>query len=213
MEVKSMLTDPFSVVHCDGALERFKRFGLHSRVERVIVRRDRARSSSARDTRILQGPCIGLTKLGLEWSYRQNLACQEWLEVDIKGQGLLNLPAKQMVYRIIRRSGRCCVHPVRNAGTIVVFDHLGSTIEPAQIQAINTYFQHISKSGEQSPADQVTNEIAERLCEQKPLGSATIQPSMEDFKDFWDRWQGNKETQGQAGGHPAISIQNECAST
>ncbi|KAI0096267.1 hypothetical protein GGR51DRAFT_35866 [Nemania sp. FL0031] len=188
-----MLTDLLFLVHCDGALERFKRFGLCSRVEKVILRRDREKNSSATKARILQGVCLGLTKLGLEWSYRQRSAHQEWLEADIKDQGLLNLPAKHMVYRISKQSGRCCIHPVRNAGTIVVFDRLGKPIDLTRIQAINTYFHDISGVNEGSTTDELEMEPVGPRCERRPIGCATIHPSAEDFRDFCDRWKGSEE--------------------
>lgn len=169
-----MMTDLFLAVHCDGAMRRYERFGLSSRIETVILRRDQPQDPSATETRIIQGRCLSLRKLGLEWSYRHYPARQEWLPME-SGQGLVNLSAKHMVYRTIKQNDRVRVHPIRNAGTVVVFDHEGSAIEPAKIQAINAYFQSISR-----PVDGNT------------AGHGIIQPSIQGFSDFWDQWEGNR---------------------
>ncbi|KAI1192904.1 hypothetical protein F5X97DRAFT_315970 [Nemania serpens] len=148
IEAKSMATDLFLAVHCDGAMRRFESFGLSSRIE----------------TAIRQGP-----------------ARQEWLEMEIKGQSQLNLLAKHMVYRMVKQNNRFCVHPVRNAGSVVVFDHLGSAIEPAQIEAINAYLQSISRP--------VAGNTAGQLEDRPDI----IYPSIQGFRDFWHQWQGNQE--------------------
>ncbi|TGJ82945.1 hypothetical protein E0Z10_g5820 [Xylaria hypoxylon] len=181
---------PGVIIHCDGALRRFGRFGLNSRVESVVLRRDRAKNSS-----VTEDLCIGLEKLGLRWAYRQHATHQEWLDVDIKSQALVNLPAKHTVYRMDERSGRFCLRPVRNAGTIVVFDHSGSAIDPTQIRAVNAFFQHIS-----TPIDEITmaslkNEAARQRTEKKPHSRVMIQPTAEGFKKFRNQWKDDEESQ------------------
>ncbi|KAI3321002.1 hypothetical protein HD806DRAFT_210217 [Xylariaceae sp. AK1471] len=188
MKVEEILTAPFWLVHCDGALQRFEKFGLHCRVESVVLRRDQAKNSKVTEARMSQGLCIGLMKLGLKWSYRHHTARQEWLESDITSQSLLNVTAKHMVYKIDKRNGRCCVHPVRNAGTIVVFDQLGRTLDPAQIRAINAYFGQISRPMSQLAGEKPMNVLARQRSEQKFARCATIQPTVEGFQYFWAQW-------------------------
>ncbi|GAW17499.1 hypothetical protein ANO14919_069560 [Xylariales sp. No.14919] len=124
---------PGAIIHCDGALRRFGRFGLNSRVESVVLRRDQGK-----DSLVTESFCIGLAKFGFDWSYRQQATHQEWLDIDVKGLALVNLSARNMVHRTVKRNGRCRLRPVGNAGTIVVFDHSGRAIDPVQIQAVNT---------------------------------------------------------------------------
>ncbi len=161
---------------------------MHSRVEKVVLRRDQAKNSL-----VTEDLCIGLTKLGLRWSYRQHVRDYEWFEGDIESEGLLNLSAKHMVHRIDERGGRCRLHPVRNAGTVVVFDHFGSTIKPAQVRAINTYFQHISRAIGEANENNLKNGIVTQRSGQQPASHTTVRPTVQGFKEFWAKWKDSEE--------------------
>lgn len=143
-----------------------------------MVRRDQPQDSLSTEARIIQGPCLGTLKLGLEWSSRQQPARQEWVDTEIEGPNMLNLSAKHMVYRPDTGNmgnNHFHAHPARNAGTIVVFDHCGSAIELDKIQAIDAYLQDIARLAEEDN------------------GLGTIEPSIEGFDAFWNQWKDNKE--------------------
>ncbi|CAJ2504723.1 Uu.00g121170.m01.CDS01 [Anthostomella pinea] len=185
---------PGVIIHCDGSRQRLGPFGLQSPLESVTIPRHCLEDLDIADG-IHQDACAGLLKLELRWFYRRYSAHAEWLESETKGQSLRNKHAKHMVYQMRKRDNYCCLYPVRNAGTIVVFDQGGAPIDPAHIHAINDYFDEMLKPSSHEYAAKVANGAVRRGLARQPT-SSTIHPTMEGFKAFWAGWKEQKEASG-----------------